>query len=275
MKQYHILIIFFILYIFTSCTRKENDDLWPLTAIAFASQQTVTETTTSTETDTVTNTNTSSESMTDTATDTATSTVLSISFSSSSLSVTVGAATTNTPTANDSITSCSISPSLPTGLSISSTSCAISGTPNVPQSSTSYSITPSNPSGSGSTVSVSITSICPTGGFSANGYCWFAGSAGESCNTACTNQSLHCEPVQVNDYTGRNGSTSNCQTVLDGLSLGTGAVANSGTPTDAIGCAYTTVPFAARIIANTNSTSCFGTSTNYQRACPCMAIAGP
>ena len=164
---------------------------------------------------------------------------------------------------------------MPTGLSISSTTCVISGTPEFPQSATSYSVTPSNSTTTGSSVSVSITTACPTGGFSANGYCWFAGSAGESCSTACTNQSLNCEANQIDSYTGKSGSTSNCQTVLDGLSLGSGSVANNGTPTDAIGCAYTTTPFAARIIANTNSTSCFASSTNYQRACPCVVTAGP
>ena len=49
-------------------------------------------------------------------------------------------------------------------------------------------------------------------------YCWFVGSAGESCDTVCANNGLAYNPA-TDEYVGSTGTTEHCDAVLTALGM--------------------------------------------------------
>jgi len=62
-------------------------------------------------------------------------------------------------------------------------------------------------------------------GVSVVGYCWHAGAAAESCDTACA-QYGGCNLTGTKNDAGSSGSDANCESVLAALSLRPGSVSD-------------------------------------------------
>lgn len=108
--------------------------------------------------------------------------------------------------------------------------------------------------------------VATCAGISIGGYCWYGGTASQSCDQACATHG-GCNLSGTRDYAGSNGTVGNCQAVLDAV-LGGGAM---GAPTSTtgydVGCSMPSVFW--RALFTSPATTCAGAVSTYIRVCAC------
>ncbi|MBM6395300.1 hypothetical protein JQC79_05955 [Ochrobactrum anthropi] len=98
-------------------------------------------------------------------------------------------------------------------------------------------------------------------GPSYGGYCWYAGAVAGNCDTACASRG-GCAAAGI---TYGAASTTNCATILNGLSLGSGGVTSNG-PMLGVGCFYS---YGMRWRDVGPAANCAASDTDITRACAC------
>lgn len=106
---------------------------------------------------------------------------------------------------------------------------------------------------------------CPPqcAGKSVGGYCWYAGVSDQSCTQVCSARG-GVNMAGTRDYAGSGGTNANCLAVLNALSLGSGAIQNSGTAN--LGCSFVGLFGRQRYPTTTTAEA---SNALAQRACAC------
>ncbi|HRO67958.1 MAG TPA: hypothetical protein PL182_10375, partial [Pseudobdellovibrionaceae bacterium] len=94
------------------------------------------------------------------------------------------------------------------------------------------------------------------------GYCWYMGTAGQSCDGVCSSKG-GCNLAGTRNYAGSGGTGANCNAVLTALGQPEGTLLEAGE--HGLGCAYAVV-IRARY---TPTTTCAAAVGSVRRACAC------
>ena len=92
------------------------------------------------------------------------------------------------------------------------------------------------------TTSTTTTTVpCPGGGALVGGFCWYAGSVGESCDSACAGVGKTCDPATVT-YAGTGGTSANCGAVVTAFGGGSVYGGDDHTCGTGAGCVAEAIP---------------------------------
>jgi hypothetical protein len=109
---------------------------------------------------------------------------------------------------------------------------------------------------------------CSFGGVEVGPACWWLSAFSESCDDLCGGFGLVYDGA-TSSYAGRNGTTANCQSVLDALDApGDVVIAVNGN--NGFGCYYTTFLTPGRQRDQVSATSSSASSSAFRHACACQ-----